>query len=276
MPPADSDCPALAKARDYAILANHAYGEDPTLPAGYSFIDPDTEDGQAELSDLGIKPGELSPPASSFRAQVFRTDGPDGPHYVLSYRGTETLDNWKTNLQQGVGLTTDEYERAKKLATTLSSTTDGNISFTGHSLGGGLASAAAVVTGKPAITFNAAGLNENTVSGGYPPNPNVDAYYIPGEVLSTVQDGRAAALGIVAGVASIFIPLLGATLAGFVLANEVRGTPVLPPAYGNRQVLPVVPPDGKSWMDSHNPIDKHRMDWVKSGIDAKRSELGCE
>jgi hypothetical protein len=38
-----------------------------------------------------------------------------------------------------------------------------NLTTNGHSLGGGLASAASVVTGAPGITFNAAGLHTNTL-----------------------------------------------------------------------------------------------------------------
>lgn len=40
-----------------------------------------------------------------------------------------------------------------------------NVIFVGHSLGGGLATAASVVHSKTASTFNAAGVNEHTVAG---------------------------------------------------------------------------------------------------------------
>ena len=39
-----------------------------------------------------------------------------------------------------------------------------NLVFTGHSLGGGLASVAALATGRRAVTFNAAGVNPMTLS----------------------------------------------------------------------------------------------------------------
>jgi hypothetical protein len=63
--------------------------------------------------------------------------------------------------------------------------------ITGHSLGGGLASAASLVTGLHAVTFNASGVNERTVarygvdlSGA---DSLIRSYYVRGEVLSTVQ-----------------------------------------------------------------------------------------
>ena len=41
--------------------------------------------------------------------------------------------------------------------------TDKQLTFTGHSLGGGLATAAALATGKDAIVFDAAGLSQGTI-----------------------------------------------------------------------------------------------------------------
>jgi type VI secretion system secreted protein VgrG len=68
-----------------------------------------------------------------------------------------------------------------------------DVLYTGHSLGGGLASAAAVVTGRSAVTFNAAGLNERTVErflGAAPSmtNENIQAYYVVGDAVSLLQD----------------------------------------------------------------------------------------
>jgi hypothetical protein len=76
------------------------------------------------------------------------------------------------------------------LANDVNQATGGNFISTGHSLGGGLASAAAIVTGTQAITFNAAGLNSNTViSGANLANASslITAYYVGGEILSLAQ-----------------------------------------------------------------------------------------
>ena len=83
-----------------------------------------------------------------------------------------------------------------------------NITLTGHSLGGGLASTASVWTGYNAITFNAAGVHEKTIDNllfefkltkNKPsaknqkerfenPDDLITAYFNEGDVLSTLQD----------------------------------------------------------------------------------------
>ena len=273
--PAAPDCAALADASDKAMLSDFVYGKNTALPPGYRYLDPKTTGGQAELAQLGVAPNDLQPKDSDFAAGVFVKAGAGDPAYVVAFRGTQSLQDWGNNLQQGVGLPSDEYQRAKALATTLDQTTGGQVSFTGHSLGGGLASAAAVITDQPAVTFNAAGLNANTV-GGYPAAPPpVDAYFVPGEMLSALQDNRVAVLSGLAGGASLLSPALGGALSGFLLAAEASASPLLPPAFGSRHALPVSPPDGKTLVQRNNPIDKHGMDWVQNGIKAKQKELGC-
>ena len=115
--------------------------------------------------------------------------------YVLAFRGTEGLSggDWTANAAQSIGISTPQYNQAMALATDVRQATNGNFTLTGHSLGGGLASAASVVTGASAITFNAAGLTSATVNRTYGANlsnaPNlITAYYIHGEILSAAQD----------------------------------------------------------------------------------------
>lgn len=65
------------------------------------------------------------------------------------------------------------------------------LTFVGHSLGGGLASLSALLTGKDAMTFNAAGLSdirEIRFMTFYKSEHRIKAYYILGEVLSHTQD----------------------------------------------------------------------------------------
>lgn len=71
-------------------------------------------------------------------------------------------------------------------------TVDGNLSFTGHSLGGGLASAQALKTNGAAIVFNAEGLSDGTLRT-YKldtnlANKNISAFNVNGEILSRLQD----------------------------------------------------------------------------------------
>jgi len=64
-----------------------------------------------------------------------------------------------------------------------------DLTMTGHSLGGGLASAAAIDTNRPAVTFNAAGLNSLTelFDGGMFYSSSTVNYSVQGEILTTLQ-----------------------------------------------------------------------------------------
>jgi RHS repeat-associated protein len=105
--------------------------------------------------------------------------------YTLALRGTEGPGDRGANFRQAVGLSSSQYEQAMALGIDVYQATGGDVLFTGHSLGGGLASAAAVATGGRAITFNAAGLSPFTVSGKH---GGIRAHYIRGDILSIVQD----------------------------------------------------------------------------------------
>lgn len=158
----------------------------------------------------------LQPDNSTFRAEIYIPDpnvmGPDA-RPVLAFKGSngpvvandngqtvvrrsETQD-WVTNGRQGLGLETDYYNRAMSLASTLQFGGMRNFEITGHSLGGGLASAASAVTGAPTITFNAAGLHPDTAQryvqqhGGavHDPGRSITAYQVAGEVLTDTQTG---------------------------------------------------------------------------------------
>lgn len=131
------------------------------------------------LGELGI---EYSP-SSGFLASL---SGGDGGPYLLAFAGTSptSLANWRANIAQAFGLGSSQYDQAINLAGDVWQRTGGNVIFTGHSLGGGLASAAAYATGGRAITFNAAGLHSMYRNG----TPGaIRAHYIRSEVLTTVQ-----------------------------------------------------------------------------------------
>lgn len=123
--------------------------------------------------------------------------------YVLAFRGTEGFtnipDNLKTNLPQAAGIPTAQYENAIRLAIKVNKALEGksNLTFTGHSLGGGLASAASLATGKDAYTFNAAGLHFLTLQWHVLTSDtndlsrikgNISAYYVKCEFLSVTQE----------------------------------------------------------------------------------------
>ncbi|MDA0589928.1 MAG: DUF2974 domain-containing protein, partial [Planctomycetota bacterium] len=88
---------------------------------------------------------------------------------VIAFAGTQMLSyqDWINNLQQGLGFSANQYNQAVALAKIRKADLGANankLAFAGHSLGGGLASAAALATGLNAMTFNAAGIHKNTAA----------------------------------------------------------------------------------------------------------------
>ena len=124
--------------------------------------------------------------------------GPDAQP-VLSFRGSVTQEDWTNNALQGLGQEAPHYSRAMELATAVNRTTGGEFEVTGHSLGGGLASAAAAVTGVDATLFNAAGLHASTAArfieaqGGtvFDIDSTTTTWQVQGDVLTEVQASAA-------------------------------------------------------------------------------------
>ncbi|WP_266160089.1 XVIPCD domain-containing protein [Dyella silvatica] len=155
----------------------------------------------------------LHPDRSGFRAEIYLPDPAVlGPGYkpVVAFKGssgevmtshglrdTTAEDFVANNFPQAAGLETDYYDRAMGLATQLKNR-GLDFELTGHSLAGGMASAASAVTGLPATTYNAAGLHPETAQRFAQQNPGVQvydvshrvtAYQVQGELLSNgVQD----------------------------------------------------------------------------------------
>jgi type VI secretion system secreted protein VgrG len=148
------------------------------------------------LDQLGLKPDDLNPPGTAFRAAVFERQSPpfaaDETGYVVVFKGTTpgNLEDWRNNTRQGMDAHSPYYKQAvsigKNVAEAVGDPANPAVSFTGHSLGGGLASAAAKASGLPANTFNAAGLNAATVAryGGTSQDADIFAYHVPGDPLT--------------------------------------------------------------------------------------------
>lgn len=209
--PLKADCTAAKQnLREFQIwrqdadLANAAYGRPPpkVIAAPTNQIVPPAPigamslvDDPTELEKAGLKPGDLKIDGTNFGAVVYKSGEP--PAYTVSFRGTEewTGSDMGANKDQAMGVNdTPYYSRAQEIARKMEihNLQNGSPSpptkFVGHSLGGGLASAAAVAVDGDATTFNAAGLHANTVAAGGRPNGNIVALHVKGEALTNLQE----------------------------------------------------------------------------------------
>lgn len=94
--------------------------------------------------------------------------------YIVNVLGFEVKipkDLWsdwgKNNALQAVGRVASQYAMAKEIGDLINSMPelkDVAINFTGHSLGGGIASVAGLATGRPTYTYNAEGVSDKILS----------------------------------------------------------------------------------------------------------------
>lgn len=160
--------------------------------AVYSFKAQPTEGGRrllgAELTSVtGFTESDLFDSRTGLKAGVFiDRDG----RVVLAFAGTESWlgPDGRGNVQNELGRLSEQHRQAIALGELLVQKLGvDNVAFTGHSLGGGLASLVALTTGAQAITFNPAG--------------------IPNSILSNLNLRRSDALGLVTAVTHRSDPL---------------------------------------------------------------------
>jgi RHS repeat-associated protein len=144
----------------YAELANAVYSED--LAKGT--VVGDYKVDAIHSNETGMK------------AALFV--GNDGSR-VLALAGTSptSFANWKANLLQAFGFNSAQYTEGLSIASNYHDEFGSNLHFTGHSLGGGIATAAAITTGGSATVFNAAGVHNNTIKGYSRNSASVKYYY---------------------------------------------------------------------------------------------------
>lgn len=192
-----------------------------------------------DLSWKRVMPEELDMSIDDFFTGVFAAElfqSSETGELVLAFRGTDDIYDWVDNFGQGLGArTTEQYEKAMRLARVIQERyPDQVINITGHSLGGGLATAASLATGSRAYVFNAASVHpemaaRNGLDYGQA-SSNVDLYFVEGEVLTTAQD-----------MGPVSIPT-GNIFSPFVVVDG-------PSAPGHRILL--APPDER-WVAEHN------------------------
>lgn len=172
----------------YAKLSKDVYGDARAdLDPHVQRLDP----GEIE-QQLGIDPAILNDTTTGYAASLYHDS--ERETYILANRGTEGVIDPDTiaNLKQGLGLSAAHYDRAIYAGVQLAAATGGNIAFTGHSLGGGLAAAQALATGAEAVTFNAAGLHPDTIERSGLDTSAADdlvtAVRVEGDILTELQE----------------------------------------------------------------------------------------
>lgn len=127
-----------------------------------------------DLKYLGLRSKDLKNTDIGFKADIYK--GQDGK-YILAFRGTysdpdhpenDIVHDWSKdwiddNVAQGVGMGSKQYQNAIDLSRKLRNKVGkDNLTITGHSLGGGLATAGGTATGCETYAFNPAGVHPNT------------------------------------------------------------------------------------------------------------------
>ena len=146
-----------------------------------------------EMGKMNIKDSDLKDPSTGFKADIYKDKNGD---YVLVYRGTysdpdhpenDLIHDWSKewtddNMRQGLGMGSEQYKKSIKLAEKVNSNKPKGkqLTITGHSLGGGLATAAGAATGSKTYAFCPAGVHPNTYKKYGVKNPDtskVHTYY---------------------------------------------------------------------------------------------------
>ncbi len=162
-----------------ALMCQHAYGD----------VNVALEGGWKVSKAYKSTKIQMTNDDTGFKSQLYERTMPDGSkQYNYTFAGTEDGVDWKNNAQQIIGLS-KQYEQAIDNARTLNQNLEGSLTFSGHSLGGGLATVAGLVTDKQVTTFNPAWMSlptalENSILFTEPFQTN---YIVSGEILNKIQ-----------------------------------------------------------------------------------------
>lgn len=245
----------LDAARTHLALSADVYNNTPSPPDGWRVAGPD------DLDRLRLTPDLLERADSEFRARVYVSDEGGQIRYVVAFRGSQAGEDWLNNGQQALGLSSEHYDKALRIGQRLAAV-EADVTLTGHSLGGGMASAASLASGHDADIFNASGLHASTIEvaqAGGRPTPDIDAFYLKGDPLSLLQDGGDRI--ILGGLGAALLGPLGGVAAGW--AGDAPG------AVGDRIPVSPTPPEDQSWWN-WTPGALHGVEWFQSSLDAMR------
>jgi len=170
--------------RTGALIAKHVYGGQAAEDVG-DVIGPE---GFAK-STLEVDGVNYNDPISGFKSQLYESTENGVTQYVYAFAGTEDWRDWIADGLQLPGQS-EQYAEAINNAKLISNTVGvDNLTFVGHSLGGGLAQAAALATNGRAMTFNPAWLSNSTIEtfGLNTSNGNIQNFVISNDLLNSLQ-----------------------------------------------------------------------------------------
>lgn len=250
---------SIDQLKQYGTLSKNAY-EKNGAPDGWNRI----SDDEALLKEIGLKKSDFENEGSGFYSALYKSE--ENGEFVLAFRGTQDIKDWRNNYQQGVGGESAQYKAAVVLVNKLNVKLDADYTITGHSLGGGLASVAALAARHKAVTFNAAGIHPKTIEryDRSHANEQIKALRIDGELLTGVQES-----GISDIVGFALTPIKWAKdLVTLIDTGKGDFTPILAfGAIGSKFTLPAVDLQGVTMarIKSFNPmisLDLHGMNYV--------------
>ncbi len=170
-----------------ARMAAHVYGDKKNgiLTGGW----------KVSSRDFGLTKKDLNNTSTGLKSQIYERTVNGKTEYTYATAGTEA--SWKdvgADVKQPLGLS-KQYEKSADNAKTISKVLgETELTFTGHSLGGGEAALNALLTDRNAITFNAAGVSDITkvVEGNwktpFKSEGNIEAYIMATDPLNALQD----------------------------------------------------------------------------------------
>lgn len=227
-----------------AAMAQDSYNDNSDEAAQIGDYTRINTDNQDELDEI-FGPGTFTPKDfntntnDGFFASVYKNNNTG--QYFVAFRGSEPKgmqfyhDWFIEDGGQAFGAQTPQIKKTMDLANKMDDATNGNVSFTGHSLGGGNSAMASYYTGLPGYTFNTRGVHDNTLeyldeNGAVGSTSNITNYSTSNDILNALQNNREGLLSTLAisripglNKLAIFGGLTGAVPRALGEQNEIFG-----------------------------------------------------
>lgn len=201
------------------------------------------------------------PELYKMKADVFGEE-----HFVLSFRGTQGVKDGAADVMQAFGGETDQYTRAVRTAQKLKRVMGDKLDITGHSMGGGMATAAGIVTGSHVYAIDPAGVHPATLERFGKEytrklaDRHVQNYVAEGEFLDTLQHPTSQR-ALLAGVTSVH-PTGGLVLAAAGHRSMTDNVTLTYGAAGQINRVPIL-------VNAQDVLDGETTEGVRPGLGGK-------